>query len=317
MNKNNFIILGLNKYDIVAQRIAKNLNIQYSEIVTQSFADQEIIVTPSNSLRGKNVILVCSTSLPANEKIMQLLIAIDAIKRASAVSINIVIPYFGYARQDRKAKSRQPITAKLIANLLVTAGANRITTFDLHSPQIEGFFDIPVDNLSAIPLIAHCIKSKKITDNLVIVSPDNGGINRARKLAEILDLPLAVIDKRRTKPNESEVMHVLGEVENKNCLLVDDLIDTGGTICNAAKALKKNGALSVYIAATHAVLSKDALNKIEENSNLLILSNSIIEKEELSSDKIYIVDIYDYLKDALKAMIENSSLGEVYKSYSK
>ena len=235
--------------------------------------------------------VVQSTSEPVNENLMELLIFVDALKRASAKTINVIIPYYGYARQDRKSKPREPITSKLVANLLTTAGVNRIVTMDLHADQIQGFFDIPVDHMQALPLMARYFKEKGfLGDDVVVVSPDVGGVKRARKLAEKLDCKIAIIDKRRPKPNVAEVMNLIGEVEGKIAIFIDDMIDTAGTICNAAKALIERGAVKVYACATHAVFSGPAIERLKESVfTKVVVTDSIYLSEEQRFDKLRVL----------------------------
>ena len=262
-------ILTCNSNPAVAEEIAKILGLKIGDMQVKSFADGEIAISINESVRGSDVFLVQSTCRPVNDNLMEMLVAIDALKRASAGRITAVIPYYGYARQDRKAKPRDPISAKLVADLIVTAGADRVLTMDLHAPQIQGFFNIPVDHLVGVPLLAEafCEKFRDMPrEDLVVVSPDVGSVPRARKFAERLNTAIAIIDKRRPRPNVSEVMNIIGEVEGKTCVIVDDLVDTAGTLCNAANALvSKGGAKDVYACATHGVLSGPAFGRIEES----------------------------------------------------
>lgn len=247
----------------LAKEICDYLGIDLGDSVVSKFSDGEINVEIDESVRGKDVYIVQPTCEPGNEHIMELLIMVDAIRRASARRITAVIPYYGYARQDRKSRGREPITAKLIANLLTKAGCRRVLTMDLHAQQIQGFFDVPVDHLYAAPIIANYFQSLEL-DDLVVVSPDIGGVARARKFAELLHAPLAIIDKRRPKPNVSEVMNIIGDIDGKNVILIDDIIDTAGTITNAAKALKERGAKEVYASCSHAVLSGPAIDRLND-----------------------------------------------------
>ncbi|MCJ0588317.1 ribose-phosphate diphosphokinase, partial [Enterococcus cecorum] len=247
-------IFALNSNRPLAEKIAEAAGVELGKCTVKQFSDGEIQVNIEESIRGAHVYVVQSTSSPVNDNLMELLIMIDALKRASAKTINVVMPYYGYARQDRKARSREPITAKLVANMLQTAGATRMVTLDLHAAQIQGFFDIPVDHLMGAPLIANYFLEKGIVgDDVVVVSPDHGGVTRARKLAEFLKSPIAIIDKRRPRANVAEVMNIIGQVEGKVCVLIDDMIDTAGTITLAANALKEAGAKSVYASCTHPV----------------------------------------------------------------
>ena len=262
------IISGNSNLEL-AQEIAQYTKNSLAETTMTRFSDKEIFVEIGENVRGEDVFLIQSTSFPANDNLMELLVAIDALKRGSATRITAVLPYFGYARQDRKTGPRTPISAKLVANLITTAGANRVLTMDLHAGQIQGFFDIPLDNLYATNLFIADIKDKKREDNLVFVSPDVGGVLRARSFAKKLNADLAIIDKRRDAPGLSNAMNVIGSVENKKCIIVDDLVDSGGTICNAAKALLDKGATSVYGYCSHGVYSGKALDNI---------SNSVLEE---------------------------------------
>ena len=269
------IISGNSNLEL-AQEIAQYTKNSLAESTMTRFSDKEIFVEIGENVRGEDVFLIQSTSFPANDNLMELLVAIDALKRGSANRITAVLPYFGYARQDRKTGPRTPISAKLVANLITTAGANRVLTMDLHAGQIQGFFDIPLDNLYATNLFIADIKDKKREDNLVFVSPDVGGVLRARSFAKKLNADLAIIDKRRDAPGLSNAMNVIGSVENKKCIIVDDLVDSGGTICNAAKALLDKGATSVYGYCSHGVYSGKALDNIN-NSVLeeMVCTNSI------------------------------------------
>ena len=261
----------------LAEDVTKYLNIPMGKATVRRFADQEIFVELHENVRGEDVFLIQSTSYPANDHLMELLIMIDAVRRASARRITAVIPYFGYARQDRKPGPRTPISAKLVANLLTEAGANRVLTLDLHAGQIQGFFDIPTDNLYAVPVIARDVKNNYSLKNVMVVSPDVGGVVRARSLAKRLDCLLAIVDKRRERPGESEVMNVIGDVSGKDCLLLDDIVDSGGTLCNAAEALLKKGAKSVTAYITHGVLSGGAIARIAGSKlKELVITNSIM-----------------------------------------
>ncbi|WP_416407270.1 ribose-phosphate pyrophosphokinase [Agrobacterium rosae] len=260
----------------LAEAICKYLNVPLGNATVKRFADQEIFVEISENVRGEDVFLVQSTSFPANDHLMELLIMIDAMRRSSAKRITAVLPYFGYARQDRKAGPRTPISAKLVANLITEAGADRVLTLDLHAGQIQGFFDIPTDNLFAAPILARDVKEHYDTKNVVVVSPDVGGVVRARSLAKRLDCLLAIVDKRRDRPGESEVMNIIGDVAGKDCLLIDDIVDSGGTLCNAAEALLTNGATSVTAYITHGVLSGGAVARVASSKlRELVITDSI------------------------------------------
>ena len=282
------IISGNSNLEL-AQEIAQYTKNSLAETTMTRFSDKEIFVEIGENVRGEDVFLIQSTSFPANDNLMELLVAIDALKRGSAARITAVLPYFGYARQDRKTGPRTPISAKLVANLITTAGANRVLTMDLHAGQIQGFFDIPLDNLYATNLFIADIKDKKREDNLVFVSPDVGGVLRARSFAKKLNADLAIIDKRRDAPGLSNAMNVIGSVENKKCIIVDDLVDSGGTICNAAKALLDKGATSVYGYCSHGVYSGKALDNIN-NSVLeeMVCTNSIKPAFDLPKSMRYL-----------------------------
>ena len=276
------------------------------------FSDKEIFVEIAENVRGEDVFLIQSTSFPANDNLMELLVAIDALKRGSAKRITAVLPYYGYARQDRKTGPRTPISAKLVANLITTAGANRVLTMDLHAGQIQGFFDIPLDNLYAAPLFINDIKKHKRNENLVFVSPDVGGVIRARAFAKKLDADLAIIDKRRDAPGVSAAMNVIGNVENKRCIIVDDLVDSGGTICNAAIALKEKGATEVYGYCSHGVYSGKALDNIN-NSVLeeMVCTNSIKPSFEVPKSMRYI-SVAQLFGEAIMRINNESSISSLF-----
>jgi ribose-phosphate pyrophosphokinase len=271
----NLKLFTLNSNKALAEEIAKVIGVELGKCSVDRFSDGEIQINIEESIRGCDVFIIQSTSAPVNEHLMELLIMIDALKRASAKTINIVMPYYGYARQDRKARAREPITAKLAANIIEKAGATRIITLDLHAPQIQGFFDIPIDHLVGVPILGEYFKSKNL-DDVVVVSPDHGGVTRARRLAERLKAPIAIIDKRRPRPNVAEVMNIVGQVEGKTAILIDDMIDTAGTITIGASALIEAGAKEVYACCTHPVLSGPAIERIQ-NSTIkeLAVTNSI------------------------------------------
>jgi ribose-phosphate pyrophosphokinase len=274
-NNGNIKIVAGNSNRTLAEAISGYLETPMTKAVVRRFADMEIFVEIEENVRGRDVFVVQSTSFPANDHLMELLIIIDALKRASARRITATIPYFGYARQDRKPGPRTPISAKLVANLITHAGADRVLTLDLHAGQIQGFFDIPTDNLYASPVMVRDIKERKLK-NVTVVSPDVGGVVRARGLAKRIDAPLAIIDKRRERPNESEVMNVIGEVGGQTCILIDDIIDSGGTLVNAAEALLEKGAVEVYAYITHGVLSGGAVSRITSSKmKELVITDSI------------------------------------------
>lgn len=298
----------------LAQDVAEYLNIPLGKATVRRFADQEIFVEIQENVRGKDVFVLQSTSFPTNDHLMELLIMIDALRRSSARRITAVIPYFGYARQDRKPGPRTPISAKLVANLITEAGASRILTLDLHAGQIQGFFDIPTDNLYAVPVISRDIKATCATDNVMVVSPDVGGVVRARALAKRIDSLLAIVDKRRERPGESEVMNIIGDVTDKDCLLFDDIVDSGGTLCNAAEALLEKGARSVTAYITHGVLSSGAVERIG-NSKLkeLVITDSIQPTEEIKQvHNIRILSIASLIGEAISRTAAEQSVSSLF-----
>jgi ribose-phosphate pyrophosphokinase len=296
----------------LAEEIAEILGIPLTESTVGTFSDGEISVNVTETVRGSDVFVIQSTSNPVNNNLMELLIIIDAMKRASAGRINAVIPYYGYGRQDRKAKSRDPITAKLVADLITVAGADRVITMDLHATQIQGFFDMPVDHMLGLPIIADYYKSLNIKD-MVVVSPDAGSVPRSRKLAQLLEAPLAIIDKRRPKANVSEVMNIIGDVNGKNCILADDMIDTAGTICNGANALAQMGAKNVYAACTHGVLSGPAHERIEQSAiKELVALNTIHIPEGKCLDKYKILSVGPLFASAIERVHKGESLSSLF-----
>lgn len=307
-------IFALNSNRPLAEKIAAAVGVELGKCSVKQFSDGEIQVNIEESIRGCHVYIVQSTSNPVNDNLMEVLIMIDALKRASAKTINVVIPYYGYARQDRKARSREPITAKLVANMIEKAGAHRVLTLDLHASQIQGFFDIPVDHLMGAPLIANYFLENNICgDDVVVVSPDHGGVTRARKLAEFLKAPIAIIDKRRPKANVAEVMNIIGQVDGKVCVLIDDIIDTAGTITLAANALKEAGAKSVYASCTHAVLSGPALQRIEDSAiKHLVVTDSINLPEDRRIDKIEEISVGELMAEAIKRIHENKPVSPLF-----
>ncbi len=308
----NFKLFSLTSNPSLAIEIARAIGVNLGKCSVAHFSDGEVQINIEESVRGCEVYIVQSTSNPVNEHLMEVLIMIDALKRASARTINVVIPYYGYARQDRKARSREPITSKLVANLLVTAGACRVILLDLHAPQIQGFFDIPVDHLTAEPLLSRYFKDKNFED-VVIVSPDHGGVTRARKMADSLKAPLAIIDKRRPRPNVAEVMNIIGHVEGRTTILIDDMIDTAGSITLAAKALMEHGAKEVYACCTHPVLSGPALERIE-NSHIkeLVITNTIAIPEGKRLDKIVNLSVAPLIAEAIVRIHEGNSISELF-----
>ena len=307
-------LFSLNANIPLAQEVAKSLGIELSKCSVKKFSDGEVSINIEESVRGCEVFIIQSTSDPVNDNLMTLLIMIDALRRASVDTINVVIPYYGYARQDRKARSREPITAKLIANLLQVAGADRIIALDLHALQIQGFFDIPVDHLMAAPIIANYFKNKiPDMEDVVVVSPDHGGVTRARKLADALNTPIAIIDKRRPKPNVAEVMNIVGNIEGKTCILIDDIIDTAGTITLGAKALKERGAKEVYASCSHAVLSGQALERIEDSPiKELVYANTIFIPEEKKLDKMVPLCVGDLIAKAIYRIHHNEPVSVLF-----
>lgn len=296
----------------LAERICKELGVPLGECDVNHFSDGEINVNISETVRGMDVFIIQPTCTPVNDNLMETLIIIDALKRASAGRINAVVPYYGYARQDRKAKAREPITAKLVANLFTIAGADRVISMDLHAAQIQGYFDIPVDHLTSVPILAEHFRGI-VDSNTVVVSPDLGGVTRARNFANILDLPIAIIEKRRPKANVSEVMNVIGDIEGKNVVLIDDIIDTAGTITKAASVLKNFGAQKVYGCATHGVLSGPAIERINESElEKFIISDTIPLTPEKKSDKIEIVSVAGLFAEAIKRIHGNESVSKLF-----
>ena len=297
----------------LVDKICENLGIEKGAYTVSTFSDGEISIDIGISVRGKDVFVIQSTSAPVNTNLMELLILIDALKRASAGRINAVIPYYGYARQDRKTKAREPITSKLVADLLTKAGADRVVAMDLHAGQIQGYFDIPVDHLTAIPYLARYFKDIVKEDDFVVVSPDLGGVTRTRKFANELNLPIAIIEKRRPKANVSEVMNIIGDVDGKSVILVDDIADTAGTITKAADALKKRGAKYVYGAATHGVLSGPAIERIENSSlEKFVITDTIELPEEKKIDKIDVVSVAPIFASAIRRINTSTSVSEMF-----
>lgn len=312
-NKNIKIFTG-NAHPELAAEIAAILGIPVGDSKVSRFSNGEISVDINETVRGVDVFVVQTICDPINDNLMELLIMIDAFKRASAGRITAVIPHYAYARQDRKAKARQPITAKLVADLIHTAGADRVLTMDLHASQIQGFFNIPVDHLIGEPILAQYFKTLNFKEGeLVSVSPDIGGVKRTRKLAERLQTPLAIVDKRRPKPNVSEVMNVIGDVKGKKVILIDDIIDTGGSIVNAAEALKKLGAKEVYACCSHAILSGSAVEKIENSViKQLVVLNTIPIPKEKQIDKIKIISVAPVVAEAIKRIYEEVSVSKIF-----
>jgi len=299
----------------LSKKIAQNLKLKLVNSNIKRFADGEIYVEINENIRGNSIFVIQSISTPANDNLMELLICIDALRRSSAKNITAVIPYFGYARQDRKVVPRTAISAKLVSNLITNAGAHRIVTVDLHAGQIQGFFDIPVDNLFSTPIFSKHIKKYISNKNIICVAPDVGGVERARALGQKLNVGLAIVDKRRPAPGKSQVMNIIGNVKGKNCLLVDDIIDSGGTIVNASKALKEKGAKDVYVYVTHGVLSGNAVEQIN-NSKIkkLILTDTIDNSNKIKkSSKIVVLSISNLMAEAIKRISNSTSVSDLFK----
>ena len=306
-------IFAANASKKLAEDICAQLDLQLGQSEVTRFSDGETSVTIKETVRGCDVFVIQSTCSPVNENLMDLLIMIDALKRASAGRITAVIPYFGYARQDRKARARDPISAKLVADLLQTAGANRVLTMDLHSNQLQGFFNIPVDNLMGMPVLARHFSKDGLPDDLIVVSPDMGSVTRSRALATRFNVPMAIIDKRRPKANVMEVMNIIGEVRGKTCLMIDDMIDTAGTICQGAQALMDNGAKEVIACCTHAVLSGPAIERLKNSvlSKVVVL-DTIPLAEEKKLDKIEVVTISHLFAEAIERVYTDLPVSKLY-----
>ena len=292
----------------LAREVANYLGLELGSAFVGKFNNGEIQVKIDESVRGQDVFLIQTTSFPVNDHLMELLIMIDAAKRASAKTITAVFPYYAYARQDRKTRGREPITAKLVADLLTTAGATRVVTIDLHAAQIQGFFNIPMDNLVGVPLLAEYFMNKKI-ENLVVVSPDLGGVNRARQMADLLEAPIAIIEKRRPMPGVAEVMNIIGSVEGKNVIIVDDIIDTAGSLTEGANALKKFGAKDIYAACTHPVFSDPAIQRIADSAlKEVVVSDSIPVPEEKMHEKIKVISLAPLFGETILRISKNYSV---------
>lgn len=314
---NNIKIFTGNSHPELAQEIAKILGVEVGAGDVGTFSDGEISVNIGESVRGADVFIVQSTCSPVNNNLMELLIMIDAFKRASAGRITAVMPYYGYARQDRKAKSRDPITAKLVADLLTTAGADRVLTMDLHAAQIQGYFNIPVDHLVGSPILANYFVDKGLADqdDVVVVSPDLGSVTRARKFADKLHAPIAIIDKRRPKANVSEIMNIIGDIEGKRCILIDDMIDTAGTITNAANALKELGAKNVYACCTHGVLSGPAFERINNSAiEELVMLNTIKLPEGVDKEKFKSISVAPIFAEAIRRIYDDEPISKLFEA---
>ena len=308
-------IIACNSSKSLAEKISKHIDVPLADASVRTFNDREIFVEINENIRGEDVFIIQSTSHPANDHLMELLITIDAARRGSAKRITAVIPYYGYARQDRKVVPRTSISAKLVSNLITKAGADRVVTVDLHAGQIQGFFDIPVDNLFATPIFARHAKKKIKSKNLICVAPDVGGTERARALGKLLNVGLAIVDKRRPKPGQSQVMNIIGDVKGKTCILVDDIIDSGGTIVNAAKALKDRGAKEVYVYITHGVLSGEAVNKIKKSViKNLVITDTIDNMNRVKGAKnIEVLSISGLMGEAIKRISNSTSVSDLFK----
>jgi|TARA_B100000902_G_scaffold394056_1_gene449586 ribose-phosphate pyrophosphokinase len=308
-------LLTGNSNKTLSKSIAKYLKTKLVNSSIRKFADGEIYIEINENIRGNSIFIVQSVSSPANDNLMELLLCIDALKRSSAKNITAVIPYFGYARQDRKVVPRTSISAKLVSNLITKAGADRIVTVDLHAGQIQGFFDIPVDNLFATPIFARHVRKKIKSKKIICVAPDVGGTERARALGKLLNVGLAIVDKRRPKPGQSQVMNVIGDVKDKTCVIVDDIIDSGGTIVNAAKALKERGAKDVYVYITHGVLSGDAVKKIKNSviKNLVITDTIDNIGKTKNVKNIEVLPISGLMGEAIKRISNSTSVSDLFK----
>ena len=308
-------LLTGNSNKALSKNIAKYLKTRLVNSSIRKFADGEIYIEINENIRGNSIFIIQSISSPANDNLMELLLCIDALKRSSAKNITAVIPYFGYARQDRKVVPRTSISAKLVSNLITKAGADRVVTVDLHAGQIQGFFDIPVDNLFATPIFARHVKKKIKSKNIICVVPDVGGTERARALGKILNVGLAIVDKRRPKPGQSQVMNIVGDVKGKTCIIVDDIIDSGGTIVNAAKALKDKGAKEVYVYITHGVLSGEAVKKIKNSviKNLVVTDTIDNNQRTKNVKNIEVLPISGLMGEAIKRISNSTSVSDLFK----
>ena len=309
------IVFALSSSKDLARQICNELGLELGKCTVNHFADGEVLVELGESVRGKDVYFVQSTNKPVNDNIMELLIGIDACKRASARTINCIIPYYGYARQDRKAKPRQPISSKLVASLIERAGADRVITMDLHATQIQGFFDIPADDITTLPLIGNYIAEKENPADVVVVSPDHGGAVRARRLAEQLDAPIAIIDKRRPKPNVAEAMNIIGDVNGKVAVIIDDMVDTAGTLVAGIDMLRKHGATKVYACCSHGVLSGPAIERLK-NANLaeFVCTNTIEQLETLKEfPEMKVISVAPLLSAAIQAVEHDTPLSDALK----
>ncbi|MCI7686594.1 MAG: ribose-phosphate diphosphokinase [Baileyella intestinalis] len=308
----NMKLFAGNAHPELAKEIADIMGVELGKATVSKFSDGEISVSIWESVRGRDCFIIQPTGDPVNDNLMELLIMADAMKRASAGSVNAVIPYYGYARQDRKAKARDPITSKLVANMLTAAGVDRVITMDLHANQIQGYFDIPVDHLLGMPILCQYFMKKDL-DDVVVVSPDHGSVTRARNMAEKLNCPIAIVDKRRPEPNKSEIMNIIGDINGKNCIILDDMIDTAGTITNAANAIKEMGAKEVYACATHAVLSGPAIERIEKSAiKEMVLLNTLPIPEEKKLDKMKFLSVAPIFAEVLTRVYTHGSISDLF-----
>ncbi|WP_256762262.1 ribose-phosphate diphosphokinase [Cohnella sp. WQ 127256] len=299
----------------LAKAIAGHIGLELGNVTMSRFSDGESHVQLDDSVRGSDVYVVQSTSAPVNDHLIELLVMVDALKRASAKTINVVMPYYGYARQDRKARSRDPITAKLVANLIETAGAHRVIAMDLHAMQIQGFFDIPVDHLLGVPILGDYFNSKKLPSP-VVVSPDHGGVVRARRLADTLQAPLAIIDKRRPEPGVVEVMNIIGDVSGRTAILIDDIIDTAGTIVLAANALKKAGAMDIYACCTHPVLSGPAIERLATSPIVeIVITDTIPLRQPCATSKVKVLSVASLIAEAIVRIHEKQSISKLFEPH--
>lgn len=308
----NMKLFAGNAHPELAKEIADIMGVELGKATVSKFSDGEISVSIWESVRGRDCFIIQPTGEPVNDNLMELLIMADAMKRASAGSVNAVIPYYGYARQDRKAKARDPITSKLVANMLTAAGVQRVITMDLHANQIQGYFDIPVDHLLGMPILSDYFKEKNLED-VVVVSPDHGSVTRARNMANRLNCPIAIVDKRRPEPNKSEIMNIIGDIDGKNCIILDDMIDTAGTITNAANAIKEMGAKEVYACATHAVLSGPAIERIQDSAiKEMVLLNTLPTPEEKRLDKMKFLSVAPIFAEVLTRVYTHGSISDLF-----
>lgn len=308
----NMKLFAGNAHPELAKEIADIMGVELGKATVSKFSDGEISVSIWESVRGRDCFIIQPTGEPVNDNLMELLIMADAMKRASAGSVNAVIPYYGYARQDRKAKARDPITSKLVANMLTAAGVQRVITMDLHANQIQGYFDIPVDHLLGMPILSDYFKEKNLED-VVVVSPDHGSVTRARNMANRLNCPIAIVDKRRPEPNKSEIMNIIGDIDGKNCIILDDMIDTAGTITNAANAIKEMGAKEVYACATHAVLSGPAIERIQDSAiKEMVLLNTLPIPEEKRLDKMKFLSVAPIFAEVLTRVYTHGSISDLF-----